>query len=190
MSRVATFVDAYNRALIEHGMEAITRTTMIALASRKTSTGSRQKVMGPAWSVPHIATYLEWCDRRDVDPERFMLARLMSLNWKKRIPIAHLASESFLPKFRTFGDGLAAKGLLQARMTEAVQPDNDGIAFPRQFWERLKQRTPDREVCVLSADVNGGWHPRSKWCRPCSNAVTCRATLDPHVVEARERVGR
>lgn len=118
----------------------------------------------------HLQAFAEWCDRRGIDPERWIRAKHAAIKWRFRVRISQLAraTPKFLAAFRDWGDGVAAEHIHQAELRLQVVDDRWGGL--RVMSERLK-RTLEPRLCRIAPET--AYHPGSRWCAACPESRAC-----------------
>jgi hypothetical protein len=137
-------------------------------------------------TIREAQAFLDWAREEKVDPVLFTRARHEAAPGA-RIPIQRLSTvqPSFLEKYREWGEDRQGRIAAQARHT-AVE-DRDARTDLTVLSEAARAAfADDREVCRLSVDVTGGWHPQSPHCQACRVATECRDALPRPVRRARE----
>ena len=131
------------------------------------------------------ATFLEWAKSEKVDPLLFMMARHDGA--KKRVPIKflHDVNASFLEKYREWGEWRQSMRRLEDRMKASDDTDPDVKLVPLHEAVRLVL-SDSPEVCSMSHDISGGWHPESKHCQACTEAKSCKSLLPQRTRRLRE----
>lgn len=89
----------YNRAMTEHGLVPYQK------YSTHRSTCER---------------FVAWCEKRHIDPVRWLLARHEAIQWRYKVPLKSLHSDRFLEKFREWGDAKQAVSIGQARLAKSM----------------------------------------------------------------------
>jgi len=142
-----------------------------------------------ASSRQHVETYLKWCDANEVDPILFMRDRFrrVALASKGYLPgFRNLASEKLLAAWKT-GESRAHREAADARLTReaastASRQHFDSLrAPPRPAQEQYKRTyvlSGRPELCRLSSQHSGGYHPKSSVCPTCPQAVRCAQDLN------------
>lgn len=160
---------AYNRATAKYQRPGV--------PGRRPTKATRQEATG----------YLAWCAEQQVDPERFLSARIEAAKARVRLRDLHRVKPEFLSAFREWGSRRQAEHLSQQRIADAVVPipsDPGNTLTP--LTEALKaamSATPGQ--CMVSPEALG-WHPDSSWCQSCPVAVECRSMLLPSIVARRQ----
>jgi hypothetical protein len=139
-----------------------------------------------AQTLREAQSFLDWAAQERVDPILFIRARHEAAPGA-RIPIQRLSAvqPSFLDKYREWGE--ERQGRIAAQARHAAVEDRDARTELTVLSEAARATfAGDRDVCRLSADLTGGWHPRSPHCQPCRVAAECRNDLPRPVRRARE----
>lgn len=150
--------DTYNQVMATHGLEPLPFYRYRSL---------RQ----------HLDKFGEFCRAKQVDPERWLLAKGEATGWKFRPRIRHLANhtETFMANFQDWGDGMQAEAQSQDRIAGQVVNDGPGPDGLRWVFEMAKRAfVTDPGICLVSYDVTGGYNPGSKWCGACPLSGVCR----------------
>jgi hypothetical protein len=134
-----------------------------------------------------VVRFLAWCVEHQVDPERWMRARMDSVGHRFRVAPDKLISPKFLVAFKRWGDGHQAERQGQAAMVADTVDDTPRSGGELvELAEAVKMRLrAEPEVCMLSWSVTLGCNPRSQWCARCPMIGACWAMLDDATRAAR-----
>lgn len=113
--------------------------------------------------------FLDWCRRRDVDPERYIRARHEAVHWKHRIPFRTLGSEKFLAKFRAWGDQHQHGEQFQDYLHDDLHTTRSNEILA----EAIRRTTVTPIACY--ADPVTWYDSRSSVCPTCPEMERCRA---------------
>lgn len=117
---------------------------------------------------------IAWCAERDIDPQRWVMAKHRAIGWRFRLSPKKLvkASDKFIAEFRAWREMHQADEEGQIAMLGSAIDDgtNGEMGYLSEALKRTFAGEPD--TCLTAPET--GWHPESRWCGACPHTGVCR----------------
>ena len=143
-----------------------------------------------------LSQLLSFCDKHNLDPERWIRAKFDAVDHAFQIPIPALTGSTpeFLEKFRDWLEDKQAADMGTDRLNASVVEDTprDGVELimHAEIAKLAYVLSGEQEICLLlSLDMTLGWNPASEHCRVCRLAEECREALPESIRRRRDAWG-
>lgn len=126
--------------------------------------------------------FIKWCEKHDVDPLRFMKARiLLAQEGEREIPAINALASNALVEGDAWEEILdRIEGMeedarfVRSEMEKAHDRRVATLLAATPAQEKFKAQHLDKpELCMSELEFSGGYHPKSDYCRSCRMAGEC-----------------
>lgn len=133
--------------------------------------------------------FIKWCEKHDVDPLRFMKARILLAQTSDRdVPAINALASNALVEGDAWEEILdRIEGMeedarfVRSEMEKAHDRKLATLAASTPAQEKFKAQHLDKpEACMSELEFSGGYHPKSSYCRPCRLAGECAYFTNQH----------
>lgn len=130
-------------------------------------------------------TFLAWCEKKGIDPGRYLTYWFQAGDkmGRRSINLLRLRSNALAEAFVEFGEGYVCEDERYRKLREEAgskqQQQVKALRILTVGHEALKARYYGRnpELCLAEIELSGGFHPESRYCVHCPVAVRCAAKL-------------
>ena len=131
-----------------------------------------------------------FCDEQGFEIELWIRSVYLRSKGKAvRLKALYDPSDESIADFKVWAGNKTAHAVSQQKLTTECPDDTprDGTQLI-VAWEKFKAvYEGDRNVCMMSQEMTGGYDPRSSWCTACDLKDECWQRVPEHV--RRNRVG-
>ncbi len=131
--------------------------------------------------------YLRWCDDNEIDEILFMEHRFRSLDRTRRAApmFRSLKSDLMVESWKKGGESQAQQEQVSKKIMAGMDDsftrailDLDSLTPAQEHYKRIQWQRGGQEVCLVSPELSGGYHPLSRYCPYCPCSMDCITQLN------------